>query len=323
MLIFLYGKDTYRSRQQLHKMTDKFKLDRDPQGLNLAKVDCEKTEPGSIFQQIFATPFLAERRMVVLENLFISKHKDLQEEILQRVINNNFPSTSVILFWEAGESFKTKLGKSLFTELVKEKFCQKFDLITGAQLGAWASQLVKEKEGEISASAVQFLAQSVGGDMWRLSSLIDQLVSYKNKEKIELADVQLFSDEKIDDNIFNLVDALIAKQGEKVYQMIQEQYRVGEDVQFLFAMIVRQFRILLQLRDLYEKNNNFSSDALAKQLGLHPFVVKKSLPMVKKYKLEDLKRIYQQLLQLDIDIKTGRGEQEVLLDVFVGRVCAR
>ena len=101
--------------------------------------------------------------------------------------------------------------------------------------------------------------------------------------------------------------------------MIREQYAKGEDAQFIFAMLIRQFRILLELRDLFDREDNLNSDVIAKQLGLHPFVVKKSLPFVKKYTLTELKRIYSSLLDMDIETKTGQGDQSVLLDVFVGR----
>jgi DNA polymerase III delta subunit len=63
-----------------------------------------------------------------------------------------------------------------------------------------------------------------------------------------------------------------------------------------------------------------ASDALAKTLGLHPFVVKKTLPLVRRYPLEKLKDIYEQLLQIDIKTKTGQGSQSELLDLFVGKI---
>jgi DNA polymerase-3 subunit delta len=60
------------------------------------------------------------------------------------------------------------------------------------------------------------------------------------------------------------------------------------------------------------------SDALAKKLGLHPFVVKKSLPFIKRYTLTELKNIYQQLLEIDTKTKTGLGSPDLLLDILVG-----
>ena len=99
---------------------------------------------------------------------------------------------------------------------------------------------------------------------------------------------------------------------------MREQYRLGKDPGYIFVMILRQFKILLELRDLYEREDKLTSDQIAKKLGLHPFVVKKSLPMIKRYTMAELKNIYQQLLDIDIKTKTGQGDQSLMLDLFVG-----
>ena len=355
MLIFLYGQDTFSSRQQLKKMIEKFKKDRDPQGLNTVSLDCQKGEAGKIWEQVLATPFLAEKRMVVLENLLLSKDKELLIELKEKIEKNRLSDATVLVFWEGVGKVKGKEAENLFKCLLKEKYCSKFDPLVGVKLTSWILQEVQDRCGVIDPQAVQYLARNVGGDMWRLNSLVDQLVSHsespagarnlsqepntgnQNNSEIKninckkdpsslpvvvitLSDVQLFLDEKADDSIFNLVDAVVGGRSKEAYKMIREQYRLGEDAQFVFAMLLRQFRILLELRDLYDREDNLSSEQLAKKLNLHPFVVKKSLVFVKKYSLDKLKTVYQRLLDLDIKTKTGQGDQSMLLDVFVGSV---
>lgn len=326
MIIFLYGPDTFRSREQMKKMIEKFKQDRDPQGLNVVILDSQKEESGKIMEQILASPFLAEKRMVVLENFLSATGKgDIQEEVLKKFDDKKLPESTVLLFYEgpsagAQGKLKTNVSKKLFEKLSKEKFAQSFDLFAGVKLEAWINQQVQMRGGKINAQAVRYLAENIGSDMWRLNSLTEQLTAYKNGNTIELVDAQLFLDEKTDDNIFNLVDAIVAGQAKKAYEMIREQYRKGEDAGYVFAMLLRQFRILLEMRDIYEREDNLQSDALAKKLGLHPFVVKKSLPFVKRYTLQNLKDIYQKLLDIDAKTKTGQGDQSLLLDVFVGQL---
>jgi len=299
-------------------MVEKFKSDRDPDGLNVSVLDCEKEEPGKVLEQLLAIPFLAEKRMVVLENLLVSKQPELQQDLLDRIEEKSLQDTNVLVFWEGTDKFRSKLAKKLFDRLDKEKFSQKFEELVGVKLSAWISQEIKDREADISRHALEYLAQNVGADIWRLSSLLDQLVCYKPKGEIQTSDIQLFLGERADNNIFNLVDAIVAGDTKKVFKMIQEQYRQGKDAQYVFAMILRQFRILLELRDVFDREDNVSSNVLAKRLGLHPFVVKKSLPFVKKYSLENLQKVYTQLLDLDIKTKTGQSDQSMLLDIFVG-----
>jgi len=321
MLLFLYGADTFRSRQQLRKMIDKFKKDRDPRGYNVARLDCTKETPDKIMSEILAVPFLAEKRMVVLEQFLTSKSIDCIGDVLQRIENNTIPETNNILFFEDGEekSVKTKQGKALFARLKKEKYAQESSILTGTDLFEWIVAEITERGGQIDRSAVHFLAQHIG-DMWRLNSVLDQLIAYKQHEVIQERDVVLFVDEKADDNIFSLVDAIVGKQPTQVYAMIAQQYREGKDADYIFAMIVRQIRILLELRDVYDRDEQVRSDVLAKTLGLHPFVVKKSLSLVKRYTLNSLKQLHQELLDMDRQTKTGHADRSLLLDVFVGRL---
>jgi DNA polymerase III subunit delta len=322
MLIFLYGKDSFRSRQQLKKMIDKFKSDRDPDGYNVARLDCEKEETGKVLEQLLAIPFLAPKRMVVLENLLVSKNKELRADILKRVEEKTLPETNIIIFWEGNDKFRTKDAKTFMARLVKEKYVQLFDELFGAKLSGWIAGEVVSREGKINNSAINYLSQHVGGDMWRLNTIIDQLIVYRSGEDIRVEDVELFLEQKVDDNIFNLVDAIVGGRTEKVFGMIQEQYRQGKDPLYVFAMILRQFRILIELRDLFDRDSSMQSNVMAKKLGIHPFVVKKSFPFVQRYDMGKLKNIYKQLLEFDIQTKTGQGDPLVLLDVFVGKVCA-
>lgn len=298
-------------------MVEKFRAERDPQGLNLVKLDVEKTKD-NIMQQVLASPFLAEKRMVVLENLLASKQKAVQEEMLKRIEEKTLPADVILIVWEAIDKPKTKLGKELLARLQKEKFVQHFEELSGAKLSGWILAEVKARGGEMNRQAANALSNALGANMWALSSTIDQFVSYAPSREIAAADVNLFIEEKADDNIFNLVDAIVNKQTKHVYTMMQEQYRQGNDAGYLFAMITRQFRILLQLRDLYDRGENLQSSSVAKELGLHPFVVKKSLPMVKRYSLDELKQIHESLLDIDTKTKTGQGNQSMMLDMFVG-----
>lgn len=342
MLIFLHGPDTFRSRQQLKKVIEKFKADRDPQGYNVSVLDCTKEEGGKIMEQILSAPFLAEKRMVVLENFLSATGKgDIQEDMLKRITNKTMPESTVLVFYESPSAGaqgkpKTNVAKKLFELLSKEKFCQHFEALTGFKLQAWVEAEFKARNGKINQHALQYLANNIGADMWRLDSLVSQLIAYKSTNvnhltpdpspckgegnEVALADVQLFLDEKTDDSIFNLVDAIVGGQAKKGFEMIREQYRIGEDAQYVFTMLLRQFRILLELRDLHEREDNLSSDALAKKLNLHPFVVKKSLPFIKRYPMEKLKTIYQALLDFDVKTKTGQGQPDLMLDVLVGKL---
>jgi DNA polymerase-3 subunit delta len=319
MILFVYGKDTFRSREYVRKMIEKFKNDRDPQGLNVSIFDATKDAGPRILEEIRTFPFLAEKRLVVIENILQAKQQvDLQKTLLKQIEEQTIPSTTVILIWDSGETIKEKIAKELFARLQVEKYAQEFTLLDGPKLEAWIAAEIQDRGGNMSHEAIHFLVMHVGSDMWRLHTVIDQMLAYKNGQEIAVKDLEQSVEMAVDENIFSLIDAIVQKKSAKIFALLEEQYRTGNDVGYIFAMLVRQFRIMLEMKDLLDRGG--SSD-FAKELGLHPFVAKKTLPLVQSYSLDELTWVYEELLNMDIATKTGGGDQKVLLDLFIGRLC--
>jgi len=319
MVIYIFGEDTFRSRQYLRQTVAQFKKQRDPQGYNVVFLDGKKDAGGKILGELSAAPFLAERRMVVVENVLSGNDKDFLQELVGRIKDKKIVESTVAVFWQGEALGKVKEIKELDALLHKEKYAQEFKKLEGEELVGWAKKEFNTRGGKISGQAIVYLCQNIGADMWLLNSLIDQLVAYK-KEEIQLVDVKLFLEEKAEDNIFNMVDAVVIGNKKLAFKLLSDIRRSGEEDGYLFSMIMRQFKILLQMRDLFDREDNLTSDMVAKKLGIHPFVSKKSLPLVKKYNLAKLREVYNQLLQIDIKTKTGQGDQSMLLDLFVGKV---
>ena len=80
-------------------------------------------------------------------------------------------------------------------------------------------------------------------------------------------------------------------------------------------MIVRQFRLLIQVKELQE--DTLPPDAIARQLGLHPFVAKKIGEQSRNFSLAQLETIYRRLLDIDVEIKTGQTSDVLALDLLV------
>ena len=135
MVIFLYGKDTFRSRETLHKMITKFKTDRDPSGYNVVRFDALTEKPGVILTELYGSPFLAEKRMVIIEHALESKHVELHEKLESLVSNETaIPGTTICILFERTDTYKTKIQKELLKQLAKTKYAQHFDILEGPDL---------------------------------------------------------------------------------------------------------------------------------------------------------------------------------------------
>lgn len=92
-------------------------------------------------------------------------------------------------------------------------------------------------------------------------------------------------------------------------------------------MIVRHFRILLQVNDLIEKHE--SPKTIEKKLKQHPFVIKKTSQQSRNFNNQTLEKIYQELLNIDIGTKTGKiktypannNEFQLAIEQFIIHCC--
>jgi len=141
------------------------------------------------------------------------------------------------------------------------------------------------------------------------------LFDHKLKPKdigISGKDIELLIKPKIETDIFQTIDAIAEKNKKRAFKFIKAHLEKGDSPFYLFSMINFQFRNLLIIKDLMEKN--LSPYSLN---HLHPYVIKKSISLLEKFSFSELKKIYQKIFQLDLDVKTGKIEPEMALDLLI------
>jgi DNA polymerase-3 subunit delta len=80
-------------------------------------------------------------------------------------------------------------------------------------------------------------------------------------------------------------------------------------------MIVRQFRLLIQVKEL--KARGLSSRDVAEALKIHPFPAGKLYNQATHFTTAQLEKVYRHLSETDVDIKTGKIDSELALDLLV------
>ncbi len=311
MILFLYGEDNYRLKQKLKEIKQKY-LDQSATDANFSVLNYEDNNDFSkIKSDIEAMPFLADKRMVVLENYLKSQSNKLQEDLKDYL--DKIPETTIVIFMEEGTPDKRK---ALFKDL-KKKADRSWEFLTlrPYELEKWIRAEVSKQGGKIDNQTVQLLASYVGPDLWQMQNEIDKLVLYKGKDQITNPDVELLVKAKLNTNIFNLIDALGFKDAKKATNLLEELFESGENEVYIMTMVIYQFRNILIVKDLLERGEN--RDKIGKKVRMHPFVLQKTLTQAKNFTIERLKEIYQKLADTDLAIKTGQMEPKIALDLLL------
>ena len=139
-------------------------------------------------------------------------------------------------------------------------------------------------------------------------------LSRKNEE-IEVKDIELLVRPKIEIDIFKTINALAQKNRKQALKLLHKHLEKGDSPLYLLSMINYQFRNLLIVKELIENCQTYNT--ILRKSGLHPFVAKKSFFQSQKFTLEELKKIYQKIFQVDLDMKTGKIKPELALETLI------
>ncbi len=311
MIIFLYGQDTYRSRQKLNEIIEYYqKIHKS--GLNLKYFDGEKLNFENLRDEILQTSIFSGKKLIILSNIF--SNSEFKEKFLknsQKFIN----SKNVILFYETDEISK---DDSFFKLLKKSGKSQEFKVLEGQKLKDWVKKEIENYKAKADPSVIDKLINFVGNDSWQISNEIKKLVSYRKDKNIQIKDIELLVRPKIETDIFETIDAIAVGKRRKALELLKEHLERGDSPLYLLSMINYQFRNLLIIKDLIEKNQPYYS--IFKKTQLNPFVFKKSYQQTNKFTLLELKKIYQKIFQADLNIKTGKINPEIVLDLLIAEI---
>lgn len=224
MIIFLYGEDDFRAKMKIRELKDKFLREVDRSGGSIEFVEGRTATLKEINEKAATASLLASKRMIIIDDIFSNRDKDLLPELAEYFKNkekNNWGN--IVVFCDNSIKSKKKFGgeemvkadkdgrdkplgkkeKELFDFLSRpfdklastsspqvmtgQKFAQEFKKLSNTELAAWIKKETEARGGAISARAAQVLVGLVGYDLWQINREIDKLINYKSGEKPALA----------------------------------------------------------------------------------------------------------------------------------------
>jgi DNA polymerase-3 subunit delta len=325
MFYLFHGEDEYRRSLQLEDMKAKLG-DLATLALNTTELNGRQLTLDELIFACDSTPFLGERRLVIVSDLATRFQRDSKEAATYSELDSTFlerfeeyvdrlPDTTRLVLMESG---KIKQGNPIHRIVSRSDhgYEKEFAPLRGRELHAWIVERVEGKGGRIERPAVDVLAAFVGGDLRLLDQEIEKLLTYVGPERpINEEDVELLVSYVQEANIFHMVDALGRRDTRQAMELLERLLEGGHHPLYVLHMITRQFRILLQIKEL-RAVGTLPAD-IAALLHLPPFVIDKSSKQARNFSFEQLEDIYRSLLEVDAAVKSGEMEDRLALNLFV------
>lgn len=319
MVIFVYGDDEMRVAEKLAQLRSHFLAKIDPAGLNLAEFPAAGSSQipfADVAQAVGSAPFLAAKRMVVVRGLFTGLKKAEAKE--WAAFFRRTPESTIVVFVDAEEGKnieKHELYVSLKDKAEVHSYVQ--PKLEGSALARALVERATALGGTLALDVTHELTKRIGNEMWQLQHEVEKLVAYANGTPITLAMLDLLVVAHAESAPFAFLDALSQKDAKASIRLLAKEREAGAADLYLLAMIARQVRILLQVRQLLAEQPKANA---AKELGLHPFVAQKALGQAKHFDSPTLLRVHAVLVELDREAKRGRIAPSLAVDRAVAEM---
>lgn len=332
MLYVVHGEDEYRRAEWLAEMKQTVALDAAMADLNTATLDGQKVTPEELESACAAAPFLADKRLVVVEGLAArAEARESQgkgegagpgKETSRSATTRRFaaylaavpPTTDLVL----SES-KRLAANNPILQAVKDAGGRVVELqpprVDSPELREWLLARARFHGVQLGGDAVDQLLAFGGNSLRLLDTELAKLAAYGDGAPLTSEDIYRLVANAREASVFEAMDALGRRDTSQALRKLHKLLDDGEAAQYLMFMVARQVRILMQAREALERGVSLNS--LADELGVHRFVAQKAGEQARNYSLAGLMALHEQLVDLDWSVKTGRMEVEAALDLFV------
>ena len=290
--------------------------------INLDKIDGSKISLDNLENSLKTIPFFSSKRYVIIDNPLSRLTGKTDHERFLSLLGSLPDTTKIILV------IKDDVRKNQWVSFGDRHWLRKWadrrkksilikDFLKPKQkdMGRWIQQHTEEADGKISGLASHTLAEYVGDDTRFAHQEILKLLTYVGyKRQVEIEDVEAISIPGGQQDVFKMVDAIAMGNAKSALDHLHGLMENDEPIR-LFGMIVRQFRLLIQVKELMERG--YQDTAAAKELGQNYYAVRSMYNQARRFTQEDLDDIFHRLLDIDIGIKTGEIEPDLAMDLLI------
>lgn len=287
--------------------------------MNIYHFDLSDTPIQDVIHEAESYPFFGGNKLIIVHDSYIFTGKKVTHsftheiEQLERYIND--PSEFSVLVFLAPYDKLDKRKK--ITKLVLKK-AEVIEANPDKQTDVkeYALSFFSQKGLSISREGVDLLVNLTDHNLTRTIREAEKLALYHSGETAVSIDAihQLVS-KSLEQNIFELNERVLKKDVGGSIQLYQDLLTQKEDPVKILALMISQFRLLLQVKIL--KNKGYQQSDIATILKVHPYRIKLAVQKQQKFPQSVLSQAHHMLITADHEIKTGKVDPELQIELFI------
>jgi len=311
----LSGIDSYICKQSINKIIETHQIEFE----SIETYDMEETSMDEALSSAMTIPFLTDLKAVVISNVYPlgttkpQKELNIDIEALQKYVENPNPSTILIILVPSEKLDSRKNIVKLISDRSETVTCIKTE---NEDLYGKIKNIIREHNLSIDANALQQFLSRVGSDPRNMENELDKLILFsEGKSKIDIQMVREVTSRNLEENIFSLVNAILANDRQTIMSIYQDLIKSNVDPIWMIGVVMNKFQEILYTKEMLRLNRSF--DDIMKYFQASKGRV---YYMVKNAKETDETVLYDyfsRLEKLDYEIKSGVIDKTLGFELFL------
>ena len=305
--VYLFtGEEIYLRNQYKKKLQDALISPEDTVNLNYYQGKGISVQ--ELIDQGETMPFFSEKRLLVVEDSGFFKNASLElAEYLE-----NIPETTYFLFVENEVDKRGRLYKTV----KKYGSVVEFSRQTEDMLMRWILGILKKEQKNITRSTMELFLEKTGTDMNQIGMELEKLLSYTmGREVITAEDVEAICTSQTVNKIFEMISAMAEKNQRKALDLYYDLLALKEAPMRILYLIARQFNQIMLISELNEQG--LGREAIAEKLGIQSFIVRNGIRYARSFSAEQLRYAVETAVQTETDVKTGKLDEKLAVELVI------
>jgi len=311
----LVGTEAFARSQAVQALRQAVLRDADPDLALSHYLGSDVTDPAALLDELRTPPFLAPRRLVVVDDAapLLAKAAD---PLLRYLAKPSRTGTLVLTVDKLPRNSKLgkavrKVGMAVACTTPRER-----------ELPGWIAARARAHRKRIDTPAARRLAECVGVNLPILDQSLAKLALYVGpRDTITEPDVDALVEELPVTTIFKLTDAVGLQQPAKALRVLDHLLAQNHDPSYILSMVRWAMERLLNTRTLLDAGQG--PEAIARALKMRStYFVDQTIGQARRRSRDELRRGFALILKADLHTKTSTMDPRDVLEHLLLQLCA-
>lgn len=308
-IYYLQGDEKYLIDQFLGHL---FKRLGDPNDLDILPVSLDESSMDLVLDEANMFSFFADQRIIIVDQAsFLASQSPikLSKSEEKRLIEYlNAPNTASILIFLA-QTDQLDRRRKLSQVFQKQATIVDVRPLDERQVDRFVREYLRSADFELNKHALNELLNRVNYQLTLAMVEIEKLRTFALSDRtIDTATVRQLVPRSLETDVFELSTAVTQGKIDQAIQIYQDLLLMKNDPIALHALLVSQFRLILQVKLLSQRG--ILPGQMAEYLSVHPYRVKLAYQISQQKSLPNLLELYDEFAEVDYQMKMGIGQAE-------------